>query len=396
MSPDPQTDRKFSNVDFRFMARALDLATRGIGVASPNPTVGCVLVKDGAVIGEGFHSYDLLDHAEIVALRQAGFAASGATAYVTLEPCAHHGRTPPCSDALIAAGVSRVVVATEDPNPKVSGKGLTKLRAAGVNVEVGLLATKARTLNDSFAKFVTTGVPFVTLKLALSLDACIAPPPGTLPTGQRLQLTGYAACERVQQFRHANDAVVTGIGTILADDPLLTDRSGLPRRRPLLRVILDSHLRFPLTSRLVQSADGDVLVFCCDPIPAHARALEDRGVRILSTPPASDGCVSLPHVLRALSAEQIQSVLLESGAALARCFLASSSPALASASGAGPLIDKLALFYAPVLLGDSALRFVAPAHSSLQHVTVEPMDDDLLITGYLNDPWPQTVPNSAF
>jgi diaminohydroxyphosphoribosylaminopyrimidine deaminase/5-amino-6-(5-phosphoribosylamino)uracil reductase len=366
------------HADSRFMQQALDLALRGVGLASPNPTVGCILVKDGAVVGEGFHQYDLRDHAEIIALKQAGEAARESIAYVTLEPCAHHGRTPPCADALIAAGVSRVVVATQDPNPQVSGRGLAKLRAAGIKVTSGVLQDQARAINDSFAKFITTGLPFVTLKLALSLDACIAPPPGTLPFGSRLQLTGDAACRLVQEFRHASDAIITGIGTILADDPLLTDRSGIHRRRPLLRVILDSQLRLPLYSRAVKSVahpDSDLLVFCCDPVPAHASQLNELGVRVLPTPPESDGRVSLHHVLRSLAELQIQNVLLEPGAALAHSALSASS------------VDKLALFYAPLTLGPSSLRFESPAISSLHEVTTERMDDDLLLTGYLRNPW---------
>ncbi len=252
-----------------------------------------------------------------------------------------------------------------------------------------MLATEARALNDAFAKFITSGLPFVTLKLALSLDACIAPPPGSLPTGSRLQLTGDAACRLVQKFRHASDAIVTGIGTILADDPLLTDRSGLGRRRPLLRVVLDSQLRLPLYCRVVKSVatasiataksesgpDSDLLVFCCEPMPAHARQLEELGVRVFATKPDSDGRVSLPDVLRALAGLEIQSVLLEPGAALARSALASES------------VDKLALFYAPQLLGSSGLRFHPPEPATLKHVTAERMDDDVLFTGYLRDPW---------
>ena len=262
------------------------------------------------------------------------------------------------------------------------------LRAADITVETGVLGTEARALNDAFAKYITTGLPFVTLKLALSLDACVAPPPGTLPPGSRLQLTGETACRLVQQFRHASDAIVTGIGTIIADDPLLTDRCGLPRRLPLLRVVLDSQLRMPLYSRVVKSVattetesgpNSDLIVFCCEPIPAHARQLEELGVRVLSTPPDSDGRVSLPHVLRALAELKVQSLLLEPGAALARSALLSSS------------VDRLALFYAPLILGTSGLRFQPPWPTSLQQASAERMDDDVLITGYLRDPWPNSV-----
>src|SRR6201996_2933730 len=252
--------------DERHLQRALDLAQEAVGLASPNPTVGCVLVRDGAVLGEGAHHYDERDHAEIAALKQAaslGHTPLGATAYVTLEPCSHHGRTGPCADALIAAGISRCVVATQDPNPQVSGRGLAKLRAAGIEVTVGLLQERARDLNEAFAHFIQHRTPFVTLKAALSVDGKLAPQPAARIPNQPHWLTGPAARHEVQLLRHAADAVLTGIGTVLADDPQLTDRSGLlgpnnlPRRRPLLRVILDSQLRIPLSSQMVRSASDD-------------------------------------------------------------------------------------------------------------------------------------------
>ena len=203
-----------------FMEFALRQAERSVGLASPNPAVGCVLVRDGRIVGEGFHEYDKRDHAEIVALRQAGDAARGATAYVTLEPCSHHGRTGPCADALLAAGVTEVVVATTDPNPLVRGKGIDRLRAGDVRVRVGEMEEAARRLNDGFARHITSELPFVTMKVASSLDGRIGPG----------WLTLEPAGEEVHRMRHASDAIVAGVGTILADDPLLTDRSGLPRR----------------------------------------------------------------------------------------------------------------------------------------------------------------------
>src|SRR6266851_2281777 len=229
-----------------FMQRALKLAAETVGLASPNPQVGCVLTKNPPdsgmpkIIGEGAHLYDNRDHAEIVALKQAaarGFSTKGATAYVTLEPCSHHGRTGPCADALIAAGVSRCVVATADPNPLVSGQGIARLQAAGIDVTVGILQQQARDLNEAFALFIRTQTPFVTLKAALSVDGKLAPPPANRFPNQTHWLTGPAARAEVQTLRHASDAILTGIGTVLADNPLLTDRTGLPRRRPLLRVI---------------------------------------------------------------------------------------------------------------------------------------------------------------
>ncbi len=261
------------------MKRALKLAAETTALASPNPQVGCILTQTPAngeapkIIGEGAHLYANRDHAEIVALKQAaqrGFSTIGATAYVTLEPCAHHGRTGPCADALIAAGIRRCVVATQDPNPQVSGQGIAKLRAAGIEVTVGVLQQQARDFNDAFAHFIQHRTPFVTLKAALSVDGKLAPPPASRLPNQPHWLTGPAARYEVQLLRHASDAILTGIGTVLADDPRLTDRSGmqnpahsgllgpnnLPRRRPLLRVILDSQLRIPLTSQLVRSADN--------------------------------------------------------------------------------------------------------------------------------------------
>jgi diaminohydroxyphosphoribosylaminopyrimidine deaminase/5-amino-6-(5-phosphoribosylamino)uracil reductase len=230
------------DTDEQWMERALRQAERSVGLASPNPAVGCVLVRDGALVGEGFHEYDRRDHAEIVALRQAGPLAQGATAYVTLEPCTHQGRTGPCADALIAAGVARVVVATADPNPVVHGKGLARLRAAGVEVTSGVLEEPARRINDGFAKIVTSFLPFVTMKVAATLDGRIAPADRSVRG--HFWISGEEARTEVHRMRHAADALMVGVGTIIADDPLLTDRSDLPRRRQLLRVVLDSTLHW--------------------------------------------------------------------------------------------------------------------------------------------------------
>src|ERR1039457_6164350 len=246
------------SADELFLRQALALAARGVGLASPNPLVGALIVDErGRVSGSGTHLYDGLKHAEILAMEQAGTLARGNTLYLNLEPCSHTGRTGPCADAVIAAGVARVVCCMEDPNPLVAGKGFEKLRAAGIEVTVGGLQTEARRLNESFAQYIRTGLPFVTLKAAVSLDGKIAGPagPGLLPTGPASSsyITGEAARRRVHEMRHASDAILVGVGTVIADDPLLTDRSGLPRRRPLLRVILDSRLRLPLTARVVES-----------------------------------------------------------------------------------------------------------------------------------------------
>src|SRR5216684_1278501 len=257
--------------DEQFLHRALDLARQGIGLASPNPYVGAVVVDTGGnIVGTGTHTYDGVKHAEVRALDHAGPKANGGTLYINLEPCSHQGRTHPCADAVIAAGIGRVVASMPDPNPAVSGRGFEKMRAAGVHVEVGLQEDDARRLNESFAKYIRHGTPLVTLKAAMTLDGKIAPPPAeALRSGDGAPSGGWITSDlaraHVQELRHQSDAILVGVGTIMADDPLLTDRSGRPRRRPLLRVILDSRLRLPLESRLVQSVTNagtsqDVLV----------------------------------------------------------------------------------------------------------------------------------------
>ena len=371
-------------IDGRFMQRALELTRAAPGLASPNPQVGCVIVRDNRIVGEGAHIYDERDHAEIVALRHArerGTDLSGATAYVTLEPCSHHGRTGPCADALIAAGVRRVVVATVDPNPQVSGRGIARLRAAGIDVTVGVLQPEARAINDAFARFIQTGRPLVTLKAALSADGMLAPPASARTARQPHWLTGPQSRAEVQRLRHAADAVLTGIGTVLADDPLLTDRSGLPRRRSLLRVVLDSRLRTPLDSQLVRSAHDDLLIFCdANAEPDHAAALESAGVAIERIAQRG-GRLDLHAVLAALAARQIISVLLECGSELNGAFLAQN------------LVDKVVLFHAPTELGAGALPFAAGVgppsvlEQSLKQITRTNYGPDACVAGVLRDPW---------
>src|SRR5215468_892064 len=251
--------------DGAFLRHALALAQKSFGLASPNPNVGALLVQDdGNIVGRGFHTYDGLKHAEVLAIEQAGDKARAATLYINLEPCSHHGRTGPCTDAVIAAGIRRVVACMPDPNPVVSGRGFAQLRQAGIQVASGILEEEARPLNDAFAKYIRYKLPLITLKAAMTLDGKIAPPPddlsGTLgaggPTGG--WITSDRARTHVQQLRHQHDAILVGVGTVIADNPLLTDRSGLPRRRSLLRVIVDSHLRMPLGSRVAQTASDDV------------------------------------------------------------------------------------------------------------------------------------------
>jgi diaminohydroxyphosphoribosylaminopyrimidine deaminase/5-amino-6-(5-phosphoribosylamino)uracil reductase len=368
------------------MGRALELAWATVGLASPNPQVGCVLVRDGEVVGEGAHVYDEFDHAEIVALKQAGDRARGATAYVTLEPCNHHGRTGPCSGALIAAGVRRVVAATVDPNPQVSGQGIARLRAAGVEVAVGTCEAEARAANDAFARWIRTGRPLVTLKAGLSADGMLAPPPAKRAERETYWITGTEARAEVQRMRHAADAVLTGVGTVLADDPMLTDRSGLLRRRSLLRVVLDSRLRMPLDSKLVRSASGDVLVVCGKEAETErAEALEAAGVEVARVEvmrfAGIDGRLDLEAVLDLLGSREILSVLLECGSELNGAFLWAE------------LVDKVALFYSQTKLGKGAVPFAAwfeepsDVEGRLKRMTGAPFGADQCVSGVLRDPW---------
>jgi len=363
------------------MRRAVELARATVGLASPNPMVGCVVVRDGEIVGEGAHLYDARDHAEVVALGLAGDRAHGATAYVTLEPCSHRGRTGPCADALIAAGVGRVVVATVDPNPLVKGRGIERLRAAGIEVSVGVLQQEAREVNGAFVRFIRTGRPLVTLKAALSSDGMLAPPDSVRVGREPFWLTGEESRGEVQRMRHASDAVVTGIGTVLADDPLLTDRSGLARRRRLLRVVLDSRLRLPLDSRLVRSAEDDVLVFCAvRATQDRVAALQAAGVAVARVPDLS-GRLNLDALLSVLGSRRILSVLLESGAEMNGDFLAHDQ------------VDRVALFYASVKLGTEALPFASGVGSpflleqSLDGMRRESFGADTCVTGELRDPW---------
>jgi len=323
--------------DQQWMERALAQAEHSVGVSSPNPAVGCVLVKDGRLIGEGFHIYEEKDHAEIAALKAATDSPRGATAYVTLEPCSHSGRTGPCCDALIAAELKRVVVATGDPNPQVRGRGLEKMRAAGIEVAIGPGQKKARRLNEGFARWIQTGRPFVTLKAAVSLDGRIAPASEHRDSREPWWITGPLARAEVQQMRHGCDAVLTGVDTVIADDSLLTDRSGLPRRRPLLRIVLDSKLRMPPNSKLLEHVADDVLIFTTSKNEERKKKLESSGakIKILSSP---GNQVPLDEVFGFLGRNQILSVMTEAGARLNTALL-----------GQG-YVDWLRLFMAPFLV----------------------------------------------
>jgi diaminohydroxyphosphoribosylaminopyrimidine deaminase / 5-amino-6-(5-phosphoribosylamino)uracil reductase len=357
------------------MEHALALARKGIGLASPNPHVGCVIVREGQIVGEGFHQYEWRDHAEIVALKSAGEKARGATLYVNLEPCNHTGRTGPCSEAIIAAGVRRVVAAMQDPNPATSGRGFECLRAANIETVCGVLEDDARRLNEAFACWIRTKKPFVTLKSALTLDGQLA-----LPQRKKRDRPDWISSEEsraeVHRMRHASDALLTGIGTILADDPLLTDRSGLPRRRRLLRVILDSKLRLPPNSRIVKTADDDLLVFTAAPLKStKARKLQNAGVELVHTR-AARGYIDLKAVLTEIGKRDMLSVLLEAGSTL---------NGVALSAG---LVHKLMLFYAPRFAGDVGVPFAhmsTLAHGPLPNLRVQQFGADICIDAYMLD-----------
>ncbi len=380
--------------DEQLVHRALELARAGIGLALPNPYVGAVIADaHGNVVGAGSYTYAGVKHAEVLALEAAGKKARGGTLYINLEPHAHQGRTPPCTDALIAAGIHRVVASMADPNPKVSGVGFEKLRAAGVHVEVGRLEEQARRLNEGFARYIRHGTPLVTLKAAMTLDGKIAPPPadplerrdGTPAGGW---VTSEVARAHVQELRHANDALLVGAGTILSDNPLLTDRSGRARRRPLLRVILDSRLRVPLDSRLVQSVAAerrnDVLIFCSFEDERKKAQLEELGIRIERLPSVlPDGRPDLPAILRRLGQLEITSVMIEGGATVNWTALAANA------------VDKVFLYYAPkILAGTGSIPFAAGAgfpHMSqaaqVKHLHLHRFGEDFAVEGYLRDPY---------
>ena len=441
--------------DAVFMERALELAARGVALTSPNPMVGAVLVREGKIIGEGFHTYDGMRHAEIVALEvareqpsekyeaiadksaavaeksrspagqsgglagkseslvgrafrhdiepainsgvltpegantflsEASEAARDATLYVNLEPCCHTGRTGPCTRALIAAGVVRVVAAMGDPNPAVSGRGFKELRAAGIEVAVGLREAEARQLAEAFSQWIVTRRPLVTLKSALTLDGQLVLP---RPRGPRSHRGGHArpplkdrwisspeSRAEVQCMRHASDALLTGIGTVLGDDPLLTDRTGLPRRRKLLRVVMDSRLRLPLRSKLARSADNDVIVFThAQENSPKARALRREGVEVVRV--AGRGAKpDLRAVIAELGRREMLSVLLEAGATL-------NSAALAAG-----IVDKMRVFFAPKVAGFAGSAVAKNGFHpvrELRNVTMAQFGADFAIEGYLHD-----------
>lgn len=369
-----------SSEDYRWMERALTLAEQSVGVSSPNPAVGCVLIKNGTLIGEGFHQYALKDHAEIAALKAATDSPRGATAYVTLEPCSHTGRTGPCSTALVEAGVQRVVVATGDPNPQVRGQGFERLRNAGIEVLTGIKQDEARRLNEGFARWIQTGRPFVTLKAAITLDGRIAPASTQRSARETWWITGAESRAEVQKMRHTNDAILTGVDTVLADDPLLTDRSGLPRRRPLKRIVLDSQLRTPPASKLLQNSANPATIFTTCKDRARIQMLEPFGAEVI-TMPSAEGRVSLDEVFAYLGKNQILSVLVEAGTRLNTALLA------------GGFVDRMRLFVAPILLGGDAVPVFEALPEAMRFPAIEtiPYGNDLAWNALLRDPWGETI-----
>lgn len=359
----------WTDTDRRLMGRALELATKGIGQVSPGPLVGCVVVSPaGEIVGEGFYIFEAVKHAETLALEIAGEKARGGTAYVSLEPHAHHGRTPPCTDALIASGIKRIVAPIEDLNPKVSGKGFAHLRAAGVMVETGLMREEAEQVNEAYLHYMSTGMPFVHLKLAVSLDGKIA-----TRTRDSRWITGAESRARAHELRHEYDAILVGSGTVETDDPELSDRSGLPRRRPLVRVVLDDEVRLAPASRLAKTtAEAPVIVFGNE-TANHADVLRAQGVEIVNSTRRD-----LFAVLRELGGRSIQSVLVEGGSTIAGEFI-----------DAG-LVNKVTFLIAPKIIGGVAApsaiggRGVESMSQALEldRITIVPHGNDIEVTGY--------------
>lgn len=318
-----------------YLDEALELAARGIGRSSPNPVVGALIVRDGVVVGRGFYTAKRVKHAEVLAIEEAGVRARGATLYVTLEPHSFHGRTPPCTGAILAAGIRKVVSPLEDPNPEVSGRGFAELRDAGVEVEIAeAYASRAAQLNEAFIHFMRTGLPLVTVKAAVTLDGKIA-----APEDNQGWITSERARAHVQTLRHRSDAILTGIGTVLADDCLLNDRSGEERARPLLRIVLDSQLRLPPESKMVNSCRDDVMVITTSAASGERRRrLENQGVRVevLEGP---DGRASLRATTELLAREKYLSLMIEAGSRVNWTALESN------------VADKIFFYYAPKVLG---------------------------------------------
>lgn len=355
--------------DPRFMDRALSLARRGVGRTSPNPAVGCVIVRHGEIVGEGWHRRAGTPHAEVHALAEAREMARGGDLYVTLEPCSHHGRTPPCCEAIVRAGVRRVVAAVVDPNPLVSGQGISFLREHGIETLTGLREAEARRLNAPFFSVMERGIPLVTFKSAATLDGAIA-----ASSGDSRWITEEPARRHAHRLRSRHDAVMVGVGTVIADDPLLTCR--IRGGRQPIRVIVDSRLRTPATSRVVTGAkEIRTVIACIDSDPQQERLLADRGVEILRCR-EDEGMVDLVDLLRALSSRGVQSVLVEGGGRLAGALFARG------------VVSRVALFYAPKLLAKEGIPMIAGERSerisealALSSLSIRRIGSDLLVEG---------------
>jgi diaminohydroxyphosphoribosylaminopyrimidine deaminase/5-amino-6-(5-phosphoribosylamino)uracil reductase len=383
--------------DLEYIQLTLELAAQGKGLVSPNPLVGSIVVRDGEIVGRGFHRYSEVKHAEAWALEEAGERARGATVYVSLEPCSHNGegkRTPPCVQALIEAGVKRVVAAMVDPNPKVNGRGFEMLRDAGVEVSVGLLEEQARRLNEKYVRFVTTSRPFVHLKAACSLDGRIA-----TRAGDSKWITSEEARAASQALRYESDAILVGVGTVLADDPLLTDRTGQLRHRPLVRVVLDAGLRTPLGSQLVQTArEWPLLIFAArhemidnmgfpiysdsgDTSDERQQAFENLGVEVIRVA-ADGGLLDLEQVLSELGRRSLTSLIVEGGAEVAGSLIERR------------LADKVTFFIAPKIIGGREAVPVVGGHGAerlsdaleLREVAIVQRGKDIELTGYPAQP----------
>jgi diaminohydroxyphosphoribosylaminopyrimidine deaminase/5-amino-6-(5-phosphoribosylamino)uracil reductase len=362
----------YSDTDIQMTRRALELAAEGMGRVSPNPLVGCVIVSpDGEVVGEGAYIYTNTVHAEVIALEQAGERAQDGTAYVSLEPHSHQNRTPPCTEALINAGIARVVCPIEDPNPFVSGKGFDRLREAGIEVVTGPLAEEASTLNEKFIYWHRNKRPFVHLKMAISLDGRIA-----TRTGDSRWITGESSLKRVHEMRSEFDAILIGANTVMLDNPVLTDRSDRPRRRKLVRVVLDNSLRIPYSSHLVQTA-GEIptLIFTDSEDDEKKKELRGEGVEVIQI---AEGGRNLQGVLGELGRRELTSVLVEGGTEVAGSFYDAK------------LIDKLSFFIAPIVIGGRDAPVAIGGRGSnllatamrLRDTELIRHDEDLEITGY--------------
>ena len=360
------------------MREALRLAAKGRGQTSPNPMVGAVIANGGRIIGRGYHHRAGGPHAEVIALKQAGGRAQGSTLYVNLEPCCHQGRTPPCTEAIIPAGVGRVVTAIIDPNPLVNGKGIRKLRRAGIQVEVGLLEEKAKRLNESYLKFITTGKPFVTLKLALSLDGKIATQTGGSRSVESRWISGQEARAYVHRLRQQCDAVMVGIGTVLADDPELTARSPSGKKKVPVRIVVDSRGRLPLKARILNPPDGTIVATTHQATKAKVENLEKTGATVLILPEQA-GKVNLSALMTELGKRQITNLLIEGGGELA-----------AGALEAG-IVDKIVFIIAPKIIGGQKAPTAVEGKGisrltdawQLREVRVGRLGQDIKVEGYL-------------